>query len=82
MSHRDERKQMHLHRIVVPCPAHGEHMYVMAGLDHAVDDAAEHLVRTLRGNGYAPDHVQTQLDLGAFKARLFTDGRDDDDIPF
>ncbi len=70
----DERPQMHVHRFAVPCALHGTHVYYLAGLDHAADDAALYLLRTLKRNKFEPEYDGTILDLETLKAALFPGG--------
>lgn len=82
MPPQSDDKQVHLHRFAVPCARHGRHVYYLAGLDHAVDDAAFYLLRTLRRNGHQPEYEHAQFDLGTLETHLFNSEGEGDDIPF
>ena len=82
MSFSNDAKQIHLHRFAVPCAVHGRHVYYLSGLDHAVDDAALYLLRTLRRNGYQPEYDHAELDPQTLDAHLFGSGGETNDIPF
>jgi hypothetical protein len=61
---------------------HGQHSYVLGGLDHAVDDAAFHLLKTLRRNGYEAEYERINIPLEIAR-RIFRAGdMDTDDLPF
>jgi len=82
MHPQSERLTVHLHRFAVPCSRHGQHVYYLAGLDHAADDAALYLLRALRRNKHKPEYGGTQIDLETLKSVLFTLEDYDDDISF
>ena len=77
-----ERPAVHLHRFVVPCSRHGEHVYYLAGFDHAADDAAFYLLCTLRRRKQEPEHEGAQIDLETLKSVLFVGEEFDDGVPF
>jgi len=82
MPSQSERPAVHLHKFVVPCSRHGQHVYYLAGFDHAADDAALYLLRTLRRNKQRPEYEGTQIDLDALKSLLFPREEYDDGFPF
>lgn len=82
MPHQSERPVVHLHRFAVPCARHGQHIYYLAGMDHAADDAAFYLLRTLRRNKHQPEYDGTQIDLDTLKNVLFVEEDADDGLPF
>ena len=82
MPHQSDANKVHLHKFAVPCSLHGRHVYFLAGLDHAVDDAAFYLLRTLRRNGHQPEYDHAELDLSTFEDHLFNSEGETDDFPF
>lgn len=80
MHPQSEPPQVHLHRFAVPCARHGQHVYYLAGMDHAADDAAFFLLRTLRRNKFAPEYDGTTLDLATLRGVLFDKDLEDVDI--
>jgi len=75
-------KQIRLHRFTVPCALHGTHVFYLSGLDHAVDDAAFYLLRTLRRNGHQPEYEHAEYDLFTLDALMFPPKGDLDDLPY
>lgn len=73
---------IYLHSFRVPCAVHGSHAYILGGLDHAVDDAAFHLLKTLKRNGYQVEYDQISISLDDARRMATGGGMDVDDIPF
>jgi len=78
----DQDKRIRLHSFRVPCALHGQHRYFLAGLDHAVDDAAFHLLKTLKRNRYQVEYDCVSIPLDEARASFGEWDGDYDDLPF
>jgi len=74
--------RVRLHYFGVPCALHGQHRYVLAGLDHAADDAAFHLLKTLRRNRYQVEYDSVSIPVDEARAAFGEWNGDYDDLPF
>jgi len=80
--HQPNERYIRMHTFRVPCPVHTSHRYVLAGLDHGVDDAAFYLLRTLRRNRHEVDYDHFEMPLSAAQEAFSNDDFDIDDLPF
>lgn len=82
MPHQPDERYVHLHTFAVPCAVHGSHRYALAGLDHAADDAAFYLLRTLRRNRIECDYDHLEIPLDRAKEAFADVSLDLEDLPF
>ena len=82
MPHQPNERYIRMHSFVVPCAVHTSHRYVLAGLDHGVDDAAFYLLSSLRRNRHEVDYDHFEIPLSDAKEAMRDDGFDIDDLPF
>jgi hypothetical protein len=78
----EDRKLLRLHSFQVPCALHGQHRYVLGGLDHGVDDAAFHLLKTLKRNRYQVQYDCISIPLEEARSAFSEWDGDYDDLPF
>jgi len=74
--------RIRLHTFTVPCAVHGSHRFLLGGLDHGADDAAFHLLKTLKRNRYTVEYDCISIPLDDARAAFGTWDGDYDDLPF